>query len=117
VSIYTTSQFDVPTSLTPTPNHLLCFHFVSCMKEVINLINHPVVSVLDTRLGGTTIISRDDTWKKCDYLHQNTKRTKPEGKKCHTKTMISGKSDKTLKQTYSVYRLARTHREKDEGGD
>jgi hypothetical protein len=31
------SQFDVPTSLTPVLNHLLCFHFVGCTKEVSNL--------------------------------------------------------------------------------
>jgi hypothetical protein len=39
------SQLDVPTSLTPTPSHLLRFHFVGCAKEVSNLINHPVVSL------------------------------------------------------------------------
>ena len=26
------------------PNHLLRFYFVGCVKEVIKLINHPVVS-------------------------------------------------------------------------
>jgi hypothetical protein len=36
------NQLDVPTSLTPDPKHLLCFHFVGCVKEVIKLINHPV---------------------------------------------------------------------------
>ncbi len=38
-----TSQLDVPTSLTPAPIHVLCFYFVGCVKEVSNLINHPVV--------------------------------------------------------------------------
>ena len=33
-----TSQFNVPTSLTPALSHLLCFHFVGCVKEVNNLI-------------------------------------------------------------------------------
>jgi hypothetical protein len=28
-------------------------HFVGCVKEVSNLINHPVVNLLDTRVGGT----------------------------------------------------------------
>ena len=36
------NQLDVPTSLTPDPHHLLCFHFVGCVKEVSKLINHPV---------------------------------------------------------------------------
>ncbi len=35
--------------------HLLCFHFVSCEKEVSNLINHPVVRLLVTRVGGTSV--------------------------------------------------------------
>jgi hypothetical protein len=43
------SQFDVPTSLTPVLTHLLCFHFVGCVKEVINSINLLIVSLLDTR--------------------------------------------------------------------
>jgi hypothetical protein len=30
-----TSQFDVPTSLTPVPRHLLCSHFVGCERSVI----------------------------------------------------------------------------------
>jgi hypothetical protein len=49
-----TRQLNVPTSLTPTPSHLLCFHFVGCEKEVSNLINHPVVSLLGIRVGGTS---------------------------------------------------------------
>jgi hypothetical protein len=40
-----TSQFDVPTSLTPVLSHLFRFHCVGCVKEVSNLINHPVVQV------------------------------------------------------------------------
>jgi hypothetical protein len=38
-----------------TPNHLLCFHFVGCEKETNNLINHPVVSLLGNRVGGTKV--------------------------------------------------------------
>ena len=34
-----TREFDVPTSLTPAPNHLLCFYFVGCVKEVSNLVS------------------------------------------------------------------------------
>jgi hypothetical protein len=41
-----TSQFDVPTSLTPAASHLLRFHFVDCAEEVSKLINRPVVSLL-----------------------------------------------------------------------
>ena len=49
-----TSQFDVPTSLTPAPSHLLRFHLMCCAKEVSNLISRPVVSLLGTRVGGTS---------------------------------------------------------------
>ena len=49
-----TSQFDIPTSLTPALIHLLCFHFVGCPKEVSNLTNCPVVSLLGTRVGSTS---------------------------------------------------------------
>jgi hypothetical protein len=37
------SQLDVPTLLTPTPSHLLRFHFVCYAEKVSDLINHPVV--------------------------------------------------------------------------
>ena len=47
-------QLDVPTFLTPASSHLLCFHFVCCAKEVSDLINLPVVSLLGTRVGGTS---------------------------------------------------------------
>ena len=47
-------QINVPTSLTPTPSHLLRFYVVGCAKEVSNLINHPVVNLLDTLVGGTS---------------------------------------------------------------
>ena len=49
-----TNKFDTPTSLTPALNHLLCFHFVGCAKEVSTLTNHPVVRLLGTRVGGTS---------------------------------------------------------------
>jgi hypothetical protein len=44
------SELVVPTSLTSDPRHLLCFHFVRYTKEVRNLINRPVVNLLDTRV-------------------------------------------------------------------
>jgi hypothetical protein len=40
--------------LTPAFNHLLCFNFVRCAKKVSKLINRPVVSLLGTRMGGTS---------------------------------------------------------------
>ncbi len=39
--------------LTPAFNHLLCFNFVCCAKKVSKLINHPVVNLLGTQMGGT----------------------------------------------------------------
>ena len=48
------SQLDVPTLLTPVPSHLLCFHFVCCAEKVSDLINRPVVSLLGTRMSGTS---------------------------------------------------------------
>jgi len=59
-----TSQLNVPTSLTPDPSHLLRFRFVCCAKEVIDFINHPVVSLLGTRVGGTSaeVVPRGSIW-------------------------------------------------------
>ena len=37
------NKLDVPTLLTPVPNHLLCFRFLCCVEKVSNLSNHPVV--------------------------------------------------------------------------
>ena len=47
-------QINVPTILTPAFNHLLCFNFVRCVEKVSKLINHPVVSLLGTRVCGTS---------------------------------------------------------------
>jgi hypothetical protein len=33
--------------------NLLCFNLMGCAKKVSKLINRPVVSLLDTRMGGT----------------------------------------------------------------
>jgi hypothetical protein len=46
------SQLNVHTSLTQDPSHLLSFNLVCCAKEVSDLINHPVMSLLGTRVGG-----------------------------------------------------------------
>jgi hypothetical protein len=43
-------------------------------------------------------------------------RTKTEGTKCHDKTMMSIKADKTIKENPSMCHLGRTQRDKDEGG-
>ena len=46
-------QLDVPTMMTPTFNHLWCFHFLCCAEKVSELNNRPVVSLFGTRVGGT----------------------------------------------------------------
>jgi hypothetical protein len=40
--------------MTPVSSHLLRFHFVCGAKEVSDLINPQVVSLLGTRVGGTS---------------------------------------------------------------
>jgi hypothetical protein len=55
------SQLNVPTILTPDSSHLLmCFHFMCSVKEVDELMNHPVVVLLITRVGGTSVDARGD---------------------------------------------------------
>jgi hypothetical protein len=44
------------------------------------------------------------------------KRAKAKGTKCHAKTMMSIKADKTVKEEPSICRVGRTWRDKDEGG-
>jgi hypothetical protein len=46
-------ELDVPTMMSPTFNDLLCFDFMCRVEKVSNLINHPVVCLFDTRVGGT----------------------------------------------------------------
>jgi hypothetical protein len=53
--------------LTSAFNHLLCFNLMRCAKKVSNLINHPVVCLFGTRVGGTRfqvvslgVIERDE---------------------------------------------------------
>ncbi len=40
--------------LTPAFNHLVGLDFVCCAKKVSKLIDRPVVSLLGTRMGGTS---------------------------------------------------------------
>jgi hypothetical protein len=40
--------------MTPDFNHLVGLGFVRCAKKVRKLINHPVVSLLGTGMGGTS---------------------------------------------------------------
>jgi hypothetical protein len=82
-----TSQLNVPTSLTPTPNHLLRFYLVGCAKEVSRLINRPVVSLFGTRVSGTganmitesvndklfATTSRERTLRQCRYCCTDTR--------------------------------------------
>jgi hypothetical protein len=48
------SKLDVPTMMTPASRDLLHFHFVCCAEKVSDLTNHPVVSLLSTRVGSTS---------------------------------------------------------------
>ena len=82
-----TRQFDVPTSLTPAPNHLWCFYFVGCVKEVSKWINHPVVNLFGSRVSGTgdnmitesvdgkrfATTSRERKLRQCWYCCTNTR--------------------------------------------
>jgi len=47
-------SFDVTAIVTSVFNHLLCFNFTCCAKKVSKLINRPVVSLLGTRVSGTS---------------------------------------------------------------
>ncbi len=87
-------QINVPTSLTPTPSHLLSFNLVGCVKEVRNLINqspnhesswHPRLNFLETQ--GVNVVGRlvgdgVNSVKSCDthmgiyFLFQNHKHFK-----------------------------------------
>jgi hypothetical protein len=92
-----TSQFNVPTSLTPALRHLLRFHFVGCANG--ELINRPVVSLLDTRVSGTSAeviperinmklpaaASREWELRQVRYISTDTR-----GKKCLTETSRPG---------------------------
>jgi hypothetical protein len=48
-------QLDVSTMLTSAFNHLLCFNLMRRVKKVSKLINHPVVCLFVTRVGGTRV--------------------------------------------------------------
>jgi hypothetical protein len=44
-----------PRRLLLLSSDLLCFYFMCCAKKVNNLINHPVVCLFGTRVGGTRV--------------------------------------------------------------
>jgi hypothetical protein len=48
-------ELDVPTMLTPTFIDLLCFYSMCGAEKVSDLINHPVVCLFGTRVGGTRV--------------------------------------------------------------
>ena len=56
--------------MTPTFNDLSRFSFMGCVKEVSNLVNRPIVSLLDTRVDGTRI--------KVVYLHHKLRAASPQ---------------------------------------
>ena len=90
-----TSQFDIPTSLTPAFNHLLCFHFVGCPKEVINLTNRPVVSLLGTRVVCTSaevVPKRIDLNFRQPYVYYESL-----NRELKTKTIYGCRCDERLK--------------------
>ena len=49
-----TGQLNVPIILSPTSNDLLSFCCMCCVKKVNKLTNRPVVSLLGTRVSGTS---------------------------------------------------------------
>ena len=82
-----TRELDVPTSLTPAPNHLLHFYFVGCAKEVSNLINLPVMILFGSRVRSTSVnvvvkrvygelfetTGRERKLRQCRYCCTNTR--------------------------------------------
>jgi hypothetical protein len=48
-------DLNVPTMMTPTLNDLLCFYYMCGAEKVSDLINHPVVCLFGTRVGGTCV--------------------------------------------------------------
>jgi hypothetical protein len=48
-------DLEVPTMLTPTLNDLLCFYSMCGAEKVNDLIDHPVVRLFGTRVGGTRV--------------------------------------------------------------
>jgi len=70
-----TKQLDVPTIMSPAFRHLLCFHFVCCSKKIRGQridqpVNRPVVSLLGTRVGGTSteMITKTPRVPNCNFL-------------------------------------------------
>jgi hypothetical protein len=48
-------ELDVPTMMSPTFNDLLCFDYMCRAEKVNYLMNHPVVCLFGTLVGGTRV--------------------------------------------------------------
>ena len=82
-----TRELDVPTSLTPAPNHPLRLSPVGCPKEVRQLLNRPVVSLFGSRVSSTgchmvaksvnvepfATTGRERKLRQCRYCCNNTR--------------------------------------------
>ncbi len=82
-----TRELDVPTSLTPSPNHPFRFYLVGCPEEVCQLINRPVVILFGSRVSSTgchmvaesvdrelfTTTGRERKLRQCRYRCTNTR--------------------------------------------
>ena len=95
LTLEVTTQLDVPTSLTPAPSHMLCFYFEGCVKEVRKLINHPVVSLFGTRVGGTGVnmITENIDNKLCATTSRERKLR--QGRYCCTDTWENPRESRT----------------------
>ncbi len=82
-------QFDVTTMMTPVFNHLVGLGFLCCVKKVTKLIDRPVVSLLGTRMDGTStemitqniylkLVSSNHKWLLRDHWDQPTHRLEKE---------------------------------------
>ncbi len=47
-------QLNIPTMPTPDFSYMLRLDFMCCAKKVTELVNHPFVSLFDTRMSGTS---------------------------------------------------------------
>jgi hypothetical protein len=50
-------QLDVSTPLTPAPGHLLCLYLgqPGCVKQISDLLNHPIMVLLGTRMSSARV--------------------------------------------------------------
>ncbi len=64
----------------------------------------------------TSIASvRRDKKQTMKFICSRIKKARAEDKKCHAKTMMSIKADRSLKETPKTYRLSRTWRKENKG--